>query len=67
MSNTIYNNSVVIMLDKIIDFLQIANIRRVAKDSFLSYPTVLNIKNGKNKTPNLRTVKKLADYYNLKD
>lgn len=55
-----------IMLEKIIDFLQIANIKRVAKDSFLSYPTVLNIKNGKNKTPNLRTINKLADYYNLK-
>lgn len=50
------------MLDLIVDFLQFANIKQVAKAAGLSYPTVLNIKNGKNKHPNLRTIQKLSKF-----
>jgi len=50
------------MLDLIVDFLQFANIKQIAKAAGLSYPTVLNIKNGKNQHPNLRTIQKLSKF-----
>lgn len=43
----------------------LSNIRQVAKACNLSYPTVLNIKNGKNNSPNWKTLNKLARYYNI--
>lgn len=53
------------LLESVRVFLQLANVRQVAKACMLSYPTVLNIKNEKNKTPNWRTLNKLAKYYNI--
>ena len=50
------------MLENIINFLRNANIKQVAKEAGLSYPTVLNIKNGRNMHPNLRTIEKLSRF-----
>jgi hypothetical protein len=58
LSNNFYKDKK--MLDLIVDFLQLANVKQVAKSAGLSYPTVLNIKNGRNKHPNLRTIQKLS-------
>ncbi len=50
------------MLEQIVNFLKNANIKKAAKEAGLSYPTVLNIKNGKNLHPNLRTIEKLSKF-----
>ena len=50
------------MLEQIVNFLKNANIKQAAKEAGLSYPTVLNIKNGKNLHPNLRTIEKLSKF-----